>query len=159
MKKIVSILSIFTTLATTGAVAISCTRSEIKEKPIEKKINPKEEETEKIDETQLETQFQNIKKIVGPKIDLLIKKLRELEKEDAEVLATQEVGALVDIFQFYEDSKSYDSLKEAVEKLPKDNEDKERSKKDFLESVKSTFDNYEKYKSKIDELIDKYVGS
>ncbi|UWD35056.1 lipoprotein [Mycoplasma cottewii] len=150
MKKLVSILSVFGMVATAGVVAVSCARSEIKEKTIE----------EKIDERQLETQFQNIKKIVGPKIEKLINKLKSIEKSEAEkILGSEEGGVLASIYQFYEDSKAFGSIKEAAEKFSEKNEDKEKSKTNFLESVKSTFDDYEKYKIKIDELINKYVVS
>ncbi|EOA07235.1 Hypothetical protein, predicted lipoprotein [Mycoplasma yeatsii 13926] len=150
MKKILSLLSVFGMVVTTGVVAISCTKNEMKEKTIEKKI----------DEKQLETQFQNIKKVVGPKIEKLINKLRSIEEREAEkILGSKEGEILASIFQFYEDSKKFNSLKEAAEKFSERSEEKEKSKNNFFNSVKSTLDDYEKYKSKIDELIAKYVGS
>lgn len=158
MKKLVSILSIFTMVATTGIVAVACTRAEIQEKPTEKKIDP-EKETKKIAEEQ-ETQFQNIKKNVGPKIEKLISKLGEIEVEKSTKILESEEGKVLDnIFQFYKKSKSFESIKEAIEKLSEEYPSEKNLKKFFLEYAKSTFDNYEKYKSKIDKLIDKYLGS
>ncbi|MDQ0567708.1 lipoprotein [Mycoplasma yeatsii] len=156
MKKILSLLSVFGMVITTGAVAVACTKSEIRDTSA-KKIDPKEK-SEKLNEKQLEMQFQNIKRSVGPKIEKLINKLRTIEESEAEkILGSEEGGVLANIFQFYEDSKKFNSLKEAAEKFSEKNKEKEKSKNNFLESVKSTLDDYEKYKSKIDELIDKYV--
>lgn len=84
----------------------------------------------------------------------------EIEVEKSTKILESEEGKVLDnIFQFYKKSKSFESIKEAIEKLSEEYPSEKNLKKIFLEYAKSTFDNYEKYKSKIDKLIDKYLGS
>ncbi|AJM71519.1 lipoprotein [Mycoplasma yeatsii] len=178
MKKLLTILGIFTMTAIAGGVAISCTKNEMKTKPEmkEKEENMKEELPKElkisgvgitsIGESQFEKEFDEIKKEIGPKVEKFINSLKEdqengkldaLKTKEAETFFNSKEGeSLSKLLEFYEDSKSFSSLNDAISKITEKEQNKLQTKINFLKHMKEIFEDYKKHENKITSWIQKF---
>ncbi|EOA07236.1 Hypothetical protein, predicted lipoprotein [Mycoplasma yeatsii 13926] len=179
MKKLLTILGIFTMTAVASGVAISCTKNEMKTKPEmkEKEKSMKEELPKEIKnvgagitsigESQFEKEFDEIKKEIGPKIEKMLSDWHTGEvtnkfltsEEGKTFFSNKEQKILKEIYEFYSRSSSFSSLNDAISKITEKSENKTQTRVGFLKHMKEIFENYKKNESKINLWIQKFNGS